>query len=47
VENKNRDYVACLKNAVNSLVLLIYKMNFRGFFLSVFTYADTGQLKVK
>jgi hypothetical protein len=31
MENKT-DYTACLKNAVNFLVALIYKMKFQGYF---------------
>jgi len=39
VENKT-DYVACLENAINSIITEIYKINFRGF-------SDAGLLKFK
>jgi hypothetical protein len=42
----NRDYAACLKNAVDFLV--IYTINFSGcFLLCVFAYGNTGKDKVK
>jgi len=44
---QNRDYRACLKNTVNFLVHSIYKMNFYGWFLGAFAYANVGYLKVK
>jgi hypothetical protein len=47
VENGNRDYVACLKNAVNFLVAYTYKINFYGCsFSCAFTYGTIGHLQV-
>jgi len=44
---QNRDYTACLKNIVNFLLHSIHKMNFYGWFLGAFAYANIGCLKVK
>ena len=41
-----RNYAVCLKNMVNIPVAQIYKINFRVFFLTVFTYANTGLLNI-
>lgn len=39
VENET-DYTACLKNEVNLIVAYVYKMNFWGLFLRLFTFGS-------